>query len=170
VFHDPTTGAANDIEKASALARAMVTQYGMSARLGALKFGTNASEPFLGRDFGHQRDYSEEVAAEIDAEVRALIQAAHDQAWDILVANRDVLDALVVELLDRETLDKAEVEEVFAGIRKSAPRPPWTGSPHRPPSTIPPVRSRAELARANGSATSGADSFANPDAPAGGPR
>ena len=63
VFHDPTTGASNDIEKASALARAMVTQYGMTERLGAIKFGRTASEPFLGRDFGRQRNYSEEIAA-----------------------------------------------------------------------------------------------------------
>ena len=71
VFHEPTTGAGNDIEKATALARAMVTEYGMSAKLGAVKYGRTESEPFLGRDYGHQRDYSEAVAADIDAEVRA---------------------------------------------------------------------------------------------------
>ena len=75
VFHEPTTGASNDIEKATELARAMVTEYGMSAKLGAVKYGTGDAEPFLGRDYGHQRDYSEDIAADIDAEVRDLIEA-----------------------------------------------------------------------------------------------
>src|ERR1043166_7764463 len=68
-FHEPTTGAGNDIEKATALARAMITEYGMSAKLGAVKYGTGDAEPFLGRDYGHPRDYSEDIAADIDAEV-----------------------------------------------------------------------------------------------------
>ena len=96
VFHDPTTGAANDIEKATATARAMVTQYGMTERLGAIKFGGDNSEPFLGREMGHQRDYSEEVAALVDEEVKKLIETAHNEAWEILVENRDVLDNLVL--------------------------------------------------------------------------
>ena len=69
---------------------------------------------FLGRDMGHQRDYSEEVAGVVDEEVRRLIEAAHDEAWEILVENRDVLDDLVLELLEKETLDKAQVAEIFA--------------------------------------------------------
>ncbi|MFZ8927255.1 MAG: ATP-dependent zinc metalloprotease FtsH, partial [Candidatus Nanopelagicales bacterium] len=77
IFHDPTTGASNDIEKATALARAMVTQYGMTERLGAIRYGQEQGEVFLGRDMGHARDYSEEVAAAIDEEVRSLIEAAH---------------------------------------------------------------------------------------------
>ncbi|HLI39938.1 MAG TPA: ATP-dependent zinc metalloprotease FtsH, partial [Streptosporangiaceae bacterium] len=80
VFHEPTTGAANDIEKASQVARGMVTQYGMSDRLGARKFGTGDGEPFLGREMGHTRDYSEEIASAIDDEVRRLIETAHDEA------------------------------------------------------------------------------------------
>ena len=92
VFHEPTTGAGNDIEKATAIARAMVTEYGMSAKLGAVKYGQNDGEPFLGRTMGHQRDYSESVSSEIDAEVRGLIELAHDEAWEILVEYRDVLD------------------------------------------------------------------------------
>src|SRR5918996_1667625 len=114
VFHDPTTGAANDIEKATATARAMVTQYGMTERLGAIKFGQDGSEPFLGRDMGHQRDYSEEVAAQVDAEVRSLVENAHHEAWEILVEYRDVLDEMVLKLLDKETLNKDEVLEIFA--------------------------------------------------------
>ncbi len=77
VFHDPTTGAGNDIEKATGLARAMVTQYGMTERLGAIKLGDSGSEPFLGRDLGHQRNYSEEIAATVDAETNKLLTAAH---------------------------------------------------------------------------------------------
>src|SRR5207342_3541522 len=92
VFHDPTTGAANDIEKATTVARAMVTQYGMTERLGAIKLGETNGEPFLGRDLGHQRDYSEEVAGIVDEEVKKLITVAHDEAWEILVDNRDLLD------------------------------------------------------------------------------
>jgi cell division protease FtsH len=139
VFHDPTTGAANDIEKATALARRMVTQYGMTERLGAIKFGTDRSEPFLGRDIGHERDYSEDVAAAIDQEVRALIERAHQEAFDILVQNRPVLDRLVVALLERETLDREEVAAIFHDVVRHAPRPAWTGSPTRPPSSAPPV-------------------------------
>ncbi|HEX3193836.1 MAG TPA: ATP-dependent zinc metalloprotease FtsH, partial [Streptosporangiaceae bacterium] len=90
VFHEPTTGAANDIEKASQIARGMVTEYGMSERLGARKFGNNDGEPFLGREMSHSRDYSEEIASAIDEEVRKLIEAAHDEAWEILVQYRDV--------------------------------------------------------------------------------
>ena len=114
VFHDPTTGASNDIEKATALARAMVTQYGMTERLGAIKFGQDSGEPFLGRDLGSQRNYSEEIAAAVDEEVGKLILNAHQEAFDILVENRAVLDALVEELLEKETLDKAEIARVFA--------------------------------------------------------
>ena len=93
IFHDVTSGAGNDIEKATNLARAMVTQYGMSDRLGAIKLGDNASEPFLGRDMGHQRNYSEEVAAIIDEEVKKLLSTAHQEAFDTLETNRDVLDS-----------------------------------------------------------------------------
>ncbi|HEX6196849.1 MAG TPA: ATP-dependent zinc metalloprotease FtsH [Jiangellaceae bacterium] len=139
VFHDPTTGAANDIDKATTLARRMVTQYGMTERLGAIKFGTDTAQPFLGREFGHERDYSEEVAAMVDEEVRKLIDTAHQEAYDIVVENRDVLDELVLQLLDKETLDKAQVEEIFAPIKQHERRPPWTGSQTRKPSDRGPV-------------------------------
>nr|WP_218848905.1 ATP-dependent zinc metalloprotease FtsH [Nocardioides perillae] len=139
VFHDPTTGAGNDIEKATSLARAMVTQYGMTERLGAIKLGESGSEPFLGRDLGHSRNYSEDVAAIVDEETKKLLAQAHQEAFDILEENRDVLDALVLALLDRETLDKAEVAEVFEPLRRRPERPAWTGSPHRTPSAIPPI-------------------------------
>jgi cell division protease FtsH len=145
VFHEPTTGASNDIEKATAIARAMITQYGMSDRLGALKFGQDSGEVFLGRDMGHQRDYSEEVAGEIDEEVRGLIEAAHDEAWEVLVEYRDVLDDLVLRLMDRETLNKDEVLDVFAPVQKRDSRGSWTGTGKRLPSDRPPVLTPAEL-------------------------
>ncbi|KRV48940.1 cell division protein FtsH [Wenjunlia vitaminophila] len=150
VFHDPTTGAANDIEKATATARAMVTQYGMTERLGAIKFGSDNSEPFLGREMAHQRDYSEEVAALVDEEVKKLIEAAHNEAWEILVENRDVLDNLVMALLEKETLNKEQIAEIFAPVVKRPARPAWTGSAQRTPSTRPPVLSPKELALTNG--------------------
>ena len=139
IFHDPTTGASNDIEKATNLARAMVTQYGMTERIGAIKLGNSEGEPFLGRDYGHQRDYSEEVAGIVDEEIRNLIQNAHQEAFDILVENRKVLDQLVVELLERETLLKDDIAKIFTGIKRVKPRPAWTGSPDRTPSNQPPV-------------------------------
>ena len=151
IFHDPTTGASNDIEKATALARAMVTQYGMTERLGAIRYGQEQNEVFLGRDMGHVRDYSEEVAAAIDEEVRNLIEAAHQEAYEVLVANRDVLDRLVLELLEKETLDKAEVEAVFADLRLRTPRPAWTGSSLRQPDTRGPVATPAANGHVNGS-------------------
>ena len=139
IFHDPTTGAANDIEKATAVARAMVTQYGMTERLGAIKYGQEQSEVFLGRDMGHMRDYSEEVAAAIDEEVRTFIEAAHQEAYDTLVDNREALDALVLALLERETLDKGEIEEIFSDLNLRSPRPAWTGSTRRAPDTRGPI-------------------------------
>ncbi|MBX6371147.1 MAG: ATP-dependent zinc metalloprotease FtsH [Acidothermus sp.] len=146
VFHEPTTGAANDIEKATAIARNMVTQYGMSERLGARKFGEADGEVFLGREMGHPRDYSEEVAAIIDEEVRRLIENAHDEAWEILVEYRDVLDALVLELMEKETLQKDEVLRIFAPVRKRPARGTYTGYGKRLPSDKAPVLTPRELA------------------------
>ena len=145
VFHDPTTGAANDIEKATALARSMVTQYGMTERLGAIRFGQQNGEVFLGRDMGHIRDYSEEVAAIVDEEVKKLIETAHDEAWEVLVENRDVLDQMVLELLEKETLDKEEISRIFGPVVPRPNRPAWTGSVRRRPSDRPPVMTPGEL-------------------------
>ena len=139
IFHDPTTGASNDIEKATNLARAMVTQYGMTERIGAIKLGISEGEPFLGRTYGHQRDYSEEVAGIIDGEIRTLIENAHQEAYEILVANRDILDDLVEVLLEKETLLKDEIEKIFKKVRLVSKRPAWTGSEARKPSVLPPV-------------------------------
>jgi cell division protease FtsH len=162
VFHEPTTGAANDIEKASEVARNMVTQYGMSERLGARKFGSGDTEPFLGMERSHARDYSEEIASAIDDEVRGLIEFAHDEAWEVLVEYRDVLDNLVLQLLDKETLSRKQVLEVFATVQKRPLRGSYTGYGKRLPSDRPPVLTPKELALAaasdngsNGSAVTG---------------
>ena len=140
IFHDPSTGASNDIEKATALARAMVTQYGMTEAIGAMKLGSDSSEPFMGRDYGHQRDYSENVAAKVDAEIRKMIENAHQEAFDILEANRTILDEMVIKLLEKETLNKEEIAEIFARVTSWPTRPAWTGSSTRIPSSKPPVK------------------------------
>jgi len=139
VFHDPTTGASNDIEKATSIARRMVTEYGMSAGLGAVKLGQASGEVFLGRDMGHQRDYSDAVAFSVDEEVRRLIDQAHTEAWKVLNSNRAILDRLATELLDKETLDHNQLAEIFAGVKKLPERPQWLSSTKRPVSTKGPV-------------------------------
>jgi cell division protease FtsH len=146
VFHEPTTGAANDIEKASSIARGMVTEYGMSERLGARKFGSGDGEPFLGRDMSHTRDYSEEIASTIDEEVRRLIESAHDEAWEILVQYREVLDDLVLKLMDKETLSRKEVLAIFAPVQTRPSRGSYTGYGKRLPSDRPPIMTPKELA------------------------
>src|SRR5450756_2416930 len=159
IFHEPTSGAANDIDKATQIARAMVTEYGMSERLGARKFGNGDSEPFLGMDRSHSRDYSEEIASAIDEEIKRMIEAAHDEAWEVLVEYRDVLDALVLRLLDKETVARKEVVELFATVQKRPTRGSYTGYGKRLPSDKPPVMSPKELALA---ASSGLDGIPGP--------
>ncbi|MDR8408328.1 ATP-dependent zinc metalloprotease FtsH [Nonomuraea sp. 3-1Str] len=154
VFHEPTTGASNDIEKATAVARRMVTEYGMSEQLGARKFGTGQAEVFLGREMGHERDYSEKIASTIDEEVRRMIETAHDQAWDILVEYRDVLDNLVLELMEKETLSRDQVLQIFAPVVVRAHRPSYAGYGKRLPSDRPPILTPKEQS-ANGSLTPG---------------
>ena len=149
VFHDPSTGAANDIDKATKTARKMVTDYGMSATIGAIKLGSDDTEPFMGRDGGaSSRGYSEKTAAQIDVEVRALIDHAHDEAYAILTENRDVLDRLAFELLDKETLNEKEIAEVFKDVRQRPVREVWLSKETRPVSEIPPITTPAEQAEA----------------------
>ncbi|MFW5933438.1 MAG: ATP-dependent metallopeptidase FtsH/Yme1/Tma family protein, partial [Actinomycetota bacterium] len=114
---DITTGAGDDIRKATATAREMVTQYGMSSRLGPITLGQKDSQPFLGKEFGHQPDYSGQIAWQIDQEVRSLLDEAHDEALEILVENDDVLEDLANRLLDVETVDGDQLDEVFAPVR-----------------------------------------------------
>jgi cell division protease FtsH len=150
VFHEPTTGASSDIEQATKIARAMVTEYGMSARLGAVKYGQEQGDPFLGRSAGRQPDYSLEVAHEIDEEVRALIEAAHTEAWEILNTYRDILDELVVELLERETLQRKDLERVFSKVEKRPRITAFNDFGGRTPSDKPPIKTAGELAKERG--------------------
>ncbi|WP_136314185.1 ATP-dependent zinc metalloprotease FtsH [Actinomyces procaprae] len=124
VFRDPTTGASNDIEKATATARKMVTDYGMTSSVGAVRLGTTENETVLGLN-ATSRDFSEDVAATVDAEVRALMDAAHREAWEILVRNRDVLEELATQLLEKETLLEKDLEQIFAPVIKQPRRPLW---------------------------------------------
>jgi cell division protease FtsH len=162
IFHEPTTGAANDIEKATQIARGMITEYGMSERLGARKFGNGDGEPFLGRDMSHSRDYSDEIASSIDEEIHRLIESAHDEAWEVLVQYRDVLDALVLRLLDKETVARTEVLEIFASVEKRPVRGSYTGHGKRVPSDRPPVLSPKELALAAADGGAGNGNMALP--------
>jgi cell division protease FtsH len=158
VFHDPTTGASNDIEKATATARKMVTEYGMSATIGAVKLGQSQGEVFLGRDMGHQRDYSEELAEKVDLEVRALIEQAHDEAYQVLTDNRDILDRLARELIEKETLDHNQLAEIFAEVRHLPERPQWLSSNQRPISDLPPIDIAASAPVDAGAVDAGVDS------------
>lgn len=162
VFHDPTTGASNDIEKATAIARRMVTEYGMSADIGAVKLGQSQGEVFLGRDMGHQRDYSEEIAEKVDLEVRKLIEQAHDEAWKVLNDNRDILDDLARQLLEKETLDHLQLAEIFENVRKLDERPQWLSSTSRPLSDIPPIPIPGKAPVDPGAVDGGVDSEPKP--------
>ncbi len=116
VFGDTTTGASNDIERATGLARAMVTQYGMSEKLGPLAFGKKDEMIFLGREISEQRNYSDEVAAKIDAEVREIIDRAYQRAKEALTTHREVLDKLAALLIEKETIEGEEFESLFVGV------------------------------------------------------
>ncbi|HET9520890.1 MAG TPA: ATP-dependent zinc metalloprotease FtsH [Candidatus Limnocylindrales bacterium] len=116
VFGDTTTGASNDIEKATDLARRMVTEFGMSDKLGPLSFGKRDELVFLGREIGEQRNYSDEVAKQIDEEVRAIIDHAYERAMDTLVKHRDKLTALAEKLVAEETVDAEEFEKLFSDL------------------------------------------------------
>ena len=122
IFSDPTTGAQNDIDRATTIARQMVTEFGMSEELGPLRFGQSHGEVFLGRDFSSRPDYSEEIVARIDSEVRRLVEHAHRVAREILEANVDTLHRLAEELVQYETLEVDRVQEMFSGVE------PFTGT------------------------------------------
>jgi cell division protease FtsH len=123
VFDEPTTGAQDDIQRSTRIAKQMVMQFGMSD-LGPLAFGENESQPFLGRDFGHIKDYSDSVAAKVDAEVHRLVEEAHDEAREIVMKYRDKLDLMVERLLEKESLEKEEVSEILAEVAKQSPANP----------------------------------------------
>ncbi|MCD4557665.1 ATP-dependent zinc metalloprotease FtsH [Schaalia sp. lx-100] len=126
VFRDPSTGAANDIQKATESARAMVTDYGMSSRVGNVKLGSSDTDPFAHNQGQAQgRGTSETIATIIDEEVRLLLDNATREAWEILTRNRDVLDTLSQRLLEEETLDETALKEIFTAVRKQPDRPVW---------------------------------------------
>jgi cell division protease FtsH len=122
VFGEITTGAANDIEKATAIAVSMVTEYGMSNVLGLRKYGQEQSEVFLGREVGHQRDYSDDIASQIDAEVNVLLEEAHAEARAVITTHRALLDELARRLLEKETIEDAELAEIFGELDR------WPGA------------------------------------------
>ncbi|MEO7126998.1 MAG: ATP-dependent zinc metalloprotease FtsH [Nakamurella sp.] len=146
VFAEPTTGASSDIAMATKIARSMVTEYGMSSKLGAVKYGTGDDEPFLGRTYGHQAEYSIEAAREIDEAVRSLIEAAHNEAWAVLNDNRDMLDLLAGVLLEKETVERKELEVIFANVQKRPRITDFDDFGARIPSALPPIKTPGELA------------------------
>ncbi|WP_019201055.1 ATP-dependent zinc metalloprotease FtsH [Tsukamurella sp. 1534] len=150
VFAAPTTGASSDIDHATKVARAMVMEYGMSSRLGAVKYGQDEGDPFLGRGMGGGAQYSNTVAAQIDEEVRSLIEAAHTEAWSILNEYRDVLDVLAGELLEKETLVRKDLERIFESVEKRPRITQFDDFGHRTPSNKPPIKTPKEIAIENG--------------------
>ncbi|EFA22661.1 ATP-dependent zinc metalloprotease FtsH [Bifidobacterium gallicum] len=137
VFHDPSTGASNDIEKATNIARKMIGEYGFSTALGAVKWTDDEDQS--GLDSLRPRDYSDATAERMDEEVLALIENAHTEAWTIINENRDILDELVRQLLVKQTLNETELNAIFRDIKKAPERVVWLSDPHRPDSDKPPV-------------------------------
>ncbi len=131
VFKDPTTGASNDFEKATSIARTMVTKYGMSAKVGSISLGSGNAEPFLGRELATHRDFSDEMAQVVDTEVRAILDQAMDEAYKALTSNRTVLDQLARELLEKETLNQEQIAEIFKKVKKLPKRATWRSSSKR---------------------------------------
>ncbi|MGH3014768.1 MAG: ATP-dependent zinc metalloprotease FtsH, partial [Gaiellaceae bacterium] len=134
VFHEVTTGAANDIEKVTATSKHMVMRYGMSEKLGPRALGRNHDMPFLGRDMGSEPDYSEEIAREIDDEIRRVIEEAHDRARKVLSQHMEELHKLSELLIERETIDKDQFERLLAGeapetVFPEAEKAPEVGEP-----------------------------------------
>jgi cell division protease FtsH len=127
-FDGVTTGASNDIERATSLARNMVTRWGLSEKLGPLQYDTDSEEPFLGRSAGQARTvYSPETAQRIDEEVRNIIDSCYEKARQILIDNRDKLDLMAEALMKYETIDRHQIDDIMEG---RAPRPPkgWNDS------------------------------------------
>ena len=132
VFLDPSTGAANDIQKATDVARKMVTEYGMSSRIGAVRLVGDDSDPFsTGGMAGGGVRHSDVVTSQVDEEIRELIDVAHDEAWQIVVDNMDILDTLAHRLLEKETVLQPELDEIFAHVRKAPRRERWLSSSRR---------------------------------------
>ena len=150
IFGEPTSGASSDIEQATRIARTMVAEYGMSAKLGAVKYGSEGGDPFLRRGGGGGADYSPEIARTIDDEVRRIIDAAHTEAWRVLEANREILDAVAGELLEKETLRQDDLKRLFADVVKRPRITEFDDFGGRIPSTRPPIKTPGELAKERG--------------------
>jgi cell division protease FtsH len=135
VFSEITTGASNDLEKVTATAKNMIMRYGMSERLGPRVFGHDHSQPFLGREFSSEPDYSDEIAREIDDEIRRVVESAHQRARDILTEHRETLDTISEILVRRETIEKAEFEALLIGTPESEVFP--EEAPQLPPPPAP---------------------------------
>ncbi|MEJ5920429.1 ATP-dependent zinc metalloprotease FtsH [Corynebacterium sp. H78] len=147
VFGLPTTGASADIEQATKIARAMVTEYGMSPELGPVKYGEEQGDPFAGRgSTGGMLDYSPKVASIIDEQVRSLISKAHDEAYEILRENRDVLDKLAEKLLEKETLRRPDLEALFTDVQTRPRLNFFDQDPAHPADGREPVKTPVELA------------------------
>ena len=169
VFHDPTTGASNDIEKATNIARKMVTQYGMSEKLGMVKIGDDQGEPFAGRGYGGGDEYGDSTLSSIDREVRDIIDSAHADAYWALTHNRDVLDDLAYQLLERETLDQAALATIFEPITKRPTRDVWLANDERPVSQRGPIDPPAPLSAERDGTGNGNSSVDTTDLPGAGP-
>jgi cell division protease FtsH len=138
VFQDPTTGASNDFEKATKTARQMVTLYGFSASVGTVSYG-GGGEVFIGRDMAQAREYSDEVAHQIDLEIRKILDNAHDEAYKAINLNRKVLDAMAKELMEKETLNPDDIARIFKAVKKIPKRKLWLSKPSRPGSKKGPI-------------------------------
>ena len=152
VFGTPTTGASADIEQATKIARAMVTEYGMSPDLGPVKYGEEQGDPFVGRGSDSTLDYSPKVAAIIDEQVKYLLDKAHETAYSVLERNRDYLDTLASKLLEKETLRRPDLETIFDGIDTVAPGDVFPGESYRFGRQIgrDPVQTPVEIAEERG--------------------
>lgn len=151
IFGNPTTGASADIEQATKIARAMVTEYGMSPDLGAVKYGEEQGDPFSGRGSGGKLEYSDDVAATIDKQVRYLIEKAHDEAYAILKENRETFDLLAQKLLEKETLRRPDLEAIFTNVKPRERLEIFTNEDVlHPKDDRDPVKTPVELARERG--------------------
>jgi cell division protease FtsH len=138
VFGEITTGASNDLEKVTATAKQMVMRFGMSEKLGPRVFGHDHGQPFLGREFSAEPDYSDEIAREIDDEIRRIVESAHQRAQDLLSEHRESLTTISEILVKRETIEKEQFEALLAGqteeevFGSEAPPPPDVRVPPKP--------------------------------------
>ena len=146
VFHEVTTGAANDLEKVTATSKAMIMRFGMSEKLGPRVLGRNHDQPFLGREMGNEPDYSDEIAREIDDEIRRVIEEAHDTAHRVLREHMEELHKLSAILIERETIDKDQFERLLAGEDEESVFPEELEAPAEEPAEREGAQARSQAA------------------------